>query len=982
MVDAVIRIFESTATEFETNGIGYLPDVISCEVVEERNGEFELTMKYPTTGVRYSELEMRKLLVVKSNPYSEPQPFRIYEISKPINRVVTVYAEHISYDMSGIPVKPFEATAVGGALEGLKHYSAVNCPFTFYTDKNTSSNFKINVPQSLKSSLGGVEGSILDIYGGEYEFDRLRVNLWNHRGMNRGVTIRYGKNLTDIEQEENCANVYTGVYPYWYSDEDGLIELEQKIVKTPGTFNYEKILVLDLSYEWEEQPTAEQILARTERYIKENNIGVPKVSIDVSFINLTDSKEFETLALLETIHLCDTVTVEFQELGVKATAKCIKTKYDPILDRYNSISLGDARLNFADTLTDNNDKLAEEFDKILDTELGSLKKEIDEDVDKKLDDVGAETDKRFEKINEQFAILDGVIIDLDTDIGQKLESVGQNIDDIEGDISNLFIGLGNANKGIGDINKDLQSIDGDISGIKSSVTSLEKELQTGLTTEASNRELAIANATKKITGNLGGYVILHSSTNADYPDEILIMDTADIKTAKKVWRWNKNGLGYSKLGYNGPYETAITQNGVIVADFIQTGVMSADRIKGGTLILGGGNNGNGEFALLDANNSIIGVMNNAGIQMLRGKIQGPSVIVGGANNGNGIISVFDDKNQIVGLFNNAGVQLLKGKIKGPTLEAGGVGNTDGEIIIRDADGEIIGRWNKDGLYAEKAVIKGDVISSKTWNEEEYDAKLGLVTFYNVGTWGDEEIQEYGFAVNGGMALTKYGLRGADYLSIQTLANDDYDKNYLEFWIDNGKSTYNGHAHVSAYLRSARTGAGFYIFQYRPTSGIPGGEMCFDYVTVVFDGYSRGFIFKSLASSSGGEGMICKFEDDWHGYRVYRGTASSIRYKEVLRDMTAEDVEELYKIQPVIARYKEDYLAKSDERYGINHPMFIAEDVERYFKIGVDHNESGQAENWNYRVMIPTMFQMLKSQKEQLDLLKMEVAELKQLVKEA
>lgn len=972
MVDAVIRIFEATATEFETNGLGYLPDVISCEVVEERNGEFELTMKYPTTGVRYSELEMRKLLVVKSNPYSEPQPFRIYEISKPINRVVTVYAEHISYDMSGIPVKPFAAESIGMALEGLRYYSTIDCPFTFYSDKNTSSNFKISVPQSMKSSLGGVEGSILDVYGGEYEFDQFRVNLWNHRGMNRGVTIRYGKNLTDIEQEENCANVYTGVYPYWYSEEEGLMELEQKIVNTPGTFNYERILVLDLSYEWEEKPTEEQLLTRTERYIKENNIGVPKISIDVSFVNLTDSKEFETLALLETIHLCDTVTVEFPELGVKATAKCIKTKYDPILDRYNSLSLGDAKLNFADTLSDNNDKLADEFDKILESELGSLKKEIDEDVDKKLDDVGAETDKRFEKINEQFAILDGVIIDLDTDIGQKLESVGQNIDNIEGDISNLFIGLGNANKGIGDINKDLQSIDGDISGIKSSVTSLEKELQTGLTTEASNRELAIANATKKITGNLGGYVILHSSTNADYPDEILIMDTADIKTAKKVWRWNKNGLGYSKVGYNGPYETAITQNGVIVADFIQSGVMSADRIKGGTLILGGGNNGNGEFALLDANNNIIGVMNNAGIQMLKGQIKGPSIMVGGGNNGNGIITVYDQNNNVVGLFNNAGVQLLKGKIKGPTLEAGGVGNTDGEIIIRDANGEIIGRWNKDGLYAEKAVIKGDVISSKTWNEDEYDAKLGLVTFINSEVSGTREVQAYGFAVNGGPALTEYGIRGSDMVVLQTLPGNGYDQNYYELYVDNGKKTGTSGGKFAAYVRSARMGSGLAIFNFEQD------VLRFNDVNVMFNGNTRAFIFNQIAGSSGGEGLIVKLEmESWGGYRVYRGSASSIRYKEVLRDMTSEDVENLYHIQPVMARYKENVLDENDERYGIDHPMFIAEDVEQYFKIGVDHNEKGQAENWNYRVMIPAMFQMLKSQKEEIDLLKIEVNKLKQ-----
>lgn len=1007
MVDAVIRIFESTATEFETNGLGYLSDAISCEVLEERNGEFELTMKYPTTGIRYNELEMRKIIVVKSNPYSDPQPFRIYEITKPIERVVTVYAEHISYDMSGIPVKPFSAEKVGSALAGLKAYSAVPCPFEFYTDKNTSSNFKISVPKSMKSSLGGSDGSILDVYGGEYEFDAFRVNLWNHRGMNRGVTIRYGKNLTSIEQEENCSNVYTGVYPYWYSDEEGLVELPDKIVQTPGTFNYQKVLVLDLSYEWDTKPTTEELLSRTERYISDNDIGVPKVSIDVSFVNLVDSKEFEVATLLETVHLCDTLTVEFPELGVKATAKCIKTKYDAITGKYISLSLGDAKLNFADTLTDNNDKLADEFDKILDTELGSLKKDVDKDLDdtaaalrKEAEDTAAalkkaqeegdasirsDTDQKFEdaensvnqrfiQVNERFAILDGVIIDLDTDMGQKLESIGQNIDDIEGDISNLFVGLGAANQGIGDINKDLEGIDGDISGLQGSVSSLEKELQVGLETEATNRELAIASATKKITGNLGGYVVLHSSTNADYPDEILIMDTDNINTAKKIWRWNSSGLGYSNTGYNGPYGLAMTNNGVIVADYIQTGVMSADRIKGGTLILGGGNNGNGEFALLDQNNNIIGVMNNAGIQMLRGQIKGPSVMVGGAANGNGIISVFDEDNEIVGLFNNVGVQILKGQIKGPVVEVGGVGNTDGYINVRDGEGNIIGQWSNDGLYAEKAIIKGDVISSKNLDENEYDAKLGLVKFPFVSQEGGVHIVEmetYGFAVNGGPALTQYGLRGVDTLDFQTTLGRNSYKGWFEIIMSNGGD--NGSPYFTiTYQNESRTGD--YLFQFEPASD-QGMTVKMDRYSLMLNGANGGLYFQALASSSSGNPLAVEYRSAARGYRVYQTSSSSIRYKEKIRDMAAEDIKNLYNIRPVIAKYKDGILAKDDERYGVGYPMFIAEDVEEYFPYAVDHNIEGQAENWNQRVMIPAMFQMIKSQKEEIDLLKMRIEKL-------
>ncbi len=94
---------------------------------------------------------------------------------------------------------------------------------------------------------------------------------------------------------------------------------------------------------------------------------------------------------------------------------------------------------------------------------------------------------------------------------------------------------------------------------------------------------AVQSATEQITGNRGGYVVWHSTTPGGVPEEILIMDTPDIKTATKVWRWNKAGLGYSSTGYNGPYGTAITQDGAIVADFITTGQLTASIIKSGIL---------------------------------------------------------------------------------------------------------------------------------------------------------------------------------------------------------------------------------------------------------------------------------------------------------------------------------------------------------------------------------------------------------------
>lgn len=455
-------LFESTENNFDTNGIGILADAIFCEITEERNGIFELEMQYPITGIHYEEIKTRNIIFAPPSPIDNAQPFRIYRITKPLNGIITIYGEHISYDLSGIPVSPFTAGSTAEAMSKLQSSAAIESPFTFWTDKETVATMSVVAPASTRSLLGGQQGSVLDVYGGEYQFDRYTVRLYNQRGMNRGVSIRYGKNLTSLEQDENISSVYTGVYPYWMDADNNLVTLPEKILNAPGTYNFTRIMALDLSQEFESAPTEEQLRNRANTYMTANNIGVPKVSLDVSFIQLEQTEEYKNIALLERVELCDTVNVEFPELGVSATAKCVKTVYDVLQERYTSVELGEARTNIADTIADQQ---------------------------------------------------------------QKIEKAP--------------------------------------------------------TTSAMQK--AINNATNQITGNKGGYVILHSSTGSKEPDEILIMDTPEISTATKVWRWNKSGLGYSSSGYNGPYGLAMTQDGAIVADFITTGVLTANLIKAGVL---------------------------------------------------------------------------------------------------------------------------------------------------------------------------------------------------------------------------------------------------------------------------------------------------------------------------------------------------------------------------------------------------------------
>ena len=501
-------LFAPTATKFTTNGLGKLSDAASCTVKETRNGAFELTLKYPIEGIHYAEIQQRSIILAKPNPVDLAQPFRVYRISKPINGLVTVYAYHISYDLTGIPVSPYSAASVQAALAGFSTNAVAANPFTFWSDMTSSGDFTVKSPASVRSLLP----TMLEVYGGEYKYDKYTVRLYQQRGVNRGVTIRYGKNLTDLKQDENCSNVYTGVYAY-YSGGNGIVETNPKVTPAPGTYDYTRILPLDLTAEFKEAPTAEALRAAAEQYMSDHNIGVPEVSLNVSFVQLEQTQEYKDLALLERVELCDTVTVIFERLGVNATAQVTSTVYNVLIDAYDSVTIGNVRKNVAMTIAEQAQEIA---------------------------------------------------------------------------------------KG-----PDLTAL-----------------------------QAAVIEATELITGNQGGYVVIHSSTGGKTPDEILIMDQPDIESAVQVWRWNKSGLGYSSSGYNGPYGLAMTINGKINADFITTGGMNAARITAGIL-----KSKNGRF-LIDLTANTVTMKNKSGVTVFGFDGNGNLTISGNVTATSGSIAGF------------------------------------------------------------------------------------------------------------------------------------------------------------------------------------------------------------------------------------------------------------------------------------------------------------------------------------------------------
>lgn len=353
-------LFAESATAFNTNGIGRI-DCISCKVTEERNGLYELEMEVAEGADHVSDIQMSSIIVAKPSQGKSNQAFRVYKMTKPINGRFVVYAQHISYQLSFIPVMPFSVLASSGAcnqtLQALKTNAAESCPFSFWTDVTTVASYEQTVPASLRSRLGGVAGSVLDKFGGEFEWDGYTVKLWENRGLTTpNVSLRYGKNITDLKQEENIEATVTGIVPYWQSSEGSeTVTLPEKVVESSyaSQYPFKRTVAYDFSQDFNEKPTEEQLRAKAQAYVNQSGLGIPQVSISVSFVNLSDTEDYKDIAALQVVNLCDTIGVYFEKLDISTSAKVVKTIYNVLTERYDQIEVGALKSTLASTLSGN-----------------------------------------------------------------------------------------------------------------------------------------------------------------------------------------------------------------------------------------------------------------------------------------------------------------------------------------------------------------------------------------------------------------------------------------------------------------------------------------------------------------------------------------------------------------------------------------------------------------------------------------------------
>ena len=356
------RLYEADERSFDHLGLGGLPETKSCFVTEERNGQFELEMVYPMDGAKFNLLQPERIIYAPHDDSKTRQPFRIYKTSRAMNGDVTIYARHISYDLSKMTVKPFSASSVAQAMAGLKTNTIGEQPFDFWTDKSTVANFKVEEPSTVRSRLGGVQGSILDVFGGgEYEWDHFTVRLRQNRGADNGVSLRFGKNLTDLVSEEDSTNVYTSCVPFWRK-ENTVVMLDDFVVHSEyeDLFDNAMCIPLDLSSELtsEDQdyvPTTAELREAAEAHMNRNLAWIITQSISAQFVALWQTEEFKKTALVQRLKLCDTVWALHPKLGVNASAKVIRTVYDVLLERYSSIEIGEARTDLNGTLVTQRD---------------------------------------------------------------------------------------------------------------------------------------------------------------------------------------------------------------------------------------------------------------------------------------------------------------------------------------------------------------------------------------------------------------------------------------------------------------------------------------------------------------------------------------------------------------------------------------------------------------------------------------------------
>lgn len=354
-------LFESSESDFTTQGIGVLTDCLSVEVTNEFNELPELKLDYLATGDIANELAKDRIILADVGEGYLKQLFRIDSVKKSIDNKIEVTASHILNDLSYNTLKQNivqQAVTPVAAFNLLKNNLEQPEPkLNMVSSISGTTNISWDMAKidNAKKALGGADGSLFQMFKGEYLFDNYTIHYERTIGTKTGKVIEYGKDLVQVNQEENIEETYNAIKPFTKvgsGDDEKIVYLPERIIKTSNAANFEKLRVLTKDFSQDKIETVDQLRSRTNKYISDNKVGVPKVSLTFEIADIKDD-----LGFVDELKMGDEVTVFFANLDIDTTARVIKTVWDGLLHRYKTVSIGDKPTTTSDYQTEQNEHI-------------------------------------------------------------------------------------------------------------------------------------------------------------------------------------------------------------------------------------------------------------------------------------------------------------------------------------------------------------------------------------------------------------------------------------------------------------------------------------------------------------------------------------------------------------------------------------------------------------------------------------------------
>lgn len=348
-------LYKKDETDFVHNGLGVLSGAITAVPDEELNGPFEITIEYDSEGFLADKIENGMIVKAKANDRQDPQLFRIYAVEKSLQSDnLIIHGQHITYDLAGNFVESLvlKNYTLKEAMEAIKKNLAYPTRFNITSTNNETVSSTSLYRTNPLQMIAGMEGSILQIWGGQIERDNFNLIMHKRRGSDDGVLVTYKKNLTGLEAKFDESQVVTRIFPFKYDEEtDTLITIDGKYIDSPNINKYPVIKILPVDFSDDES-----IKNKTDLYNASKNFfnvggkDLPTVEMDVEFEPLYDTEEYKDVAVLELVGMGDTITVRHSKMGIDVKAQVVQIEYDSIAEKNKKVTLGNVKARLTDTI--------------------------------------------------------------------------------------------------------------------------------------------------------------------------------------------------------------------------------------------------------------------------------------------------------------------------------------------------------------------------------------------------------------------------------------------------------------------------------------------------------------------------------------------------------------------------------------------------------------------------------------------------------